>query len=504
MHASTLFALFSVLFFAAYFLFRSPTLRRNGIALKRPPNTLPLVGNGILFLQARHKLFSWFVRCERRFGFETFQISVPSLPPGVVINDPKNLEYVFKNEGIFAKGDFFKRRSWDLFGNGIINADGELWKVQRKAGLHFLNNANLKVLTDVALPTYLNETVKSLQEEEEGSVVDLEEMLHELTTQLMGRMAYNMDIHNSDPFSKAFDYASGATGQRFQNPLWQISEIFLGERFRDSVAQVKAFGSMIVANAIQTRKNKTTETDSALDVMSGSLINSLLDSIDDQDMVADAVLNYLSAGRDTTAQALTWTFYLLMRNPSKAEAVRREVMQVAELDPSFKPGTSPKGSAQELNTAVFRPIALPYVTAVFYEALRLYPPVPFELKQCEQATTLPDGTYLPKNSILVWCTWAMNRSRLIWGKDSEEFKPERWLSDGVLISKTAFEYPVFNGGPRTCLGKTMAVSVAVQAIATLQAKFDFQLTDEKERISKNSLTLPMEGGLPCRVNMRED
>ncbi|KAK0120042.1 hypothetical protein ONS95_011456 [Cadophora gregata] len=504
MHASTLFVLFSFVFFAAYFLLRSPTIRRNGVALKRPPNTLPLVGNGILFLQARHKLFSWFVKCERQFGFETFQISVPSLPPGVVINDPKNLEYVFKNEGIFAKGDFFKRRSWDLFGNGIINADGELWKVQRKAGLHFLNNTNLKVLNDVALPDYLNETVESLQEVKQGSVVDLEEVLHELTTQLMGRMAYNMDIHNSDPFSKAFDFASGATGERFQNPLWQISEIFLGEKFRDSVAQVKAFGSMIVANAIQTRKSKTTETDSALDAMSGSLINSLLDSIDDQDTVADAALNYLSAGRDTTAQALTWTFYLLMRNPSKAEAVRQEVMQVAELDPSFRPGTWPTGSVQYLKTAIFRPIALPYVTAVFHEALRLYPPVPFELKQCEQATTLPDGTYLPKDSILVWCTWAMNRSRLIWGEDSAEFRPERWLADGVLISKTAFEYPVFNGGPRTCLGKTMAISVAVQSIATLLAKFDFQLADKKERISKNSLTLPMEGGLPCRVNIRGD
>jgi hypothetical protein len=87
---------------------------------RRPPNTLPLVGNGILFLQARHKLFSWFVKCERLFGFETFQIYVPSLPPGVVINDPKNLEYVFKNEGIFAKGDFFKRRSWDLFGGKAL------------------------------------------------------------------------------------------------------------------------------------------------------------------------------------------------------------------------------------------------------------------------------------------------------------------------------------------------------------------------------------------------
>jgi hypothetical protein len=93
------------------------------IYLRRPPNTLPLAGNGLLFLQARHKLFSWFVKCERLFGFETFEISVPSLPPGVVINDPKNLEFVLKNEGTFGKGAFFKLRSWDLF--------GESWWISR-------------------------------------------------------------------------------------------------------------------------------------------------------------------------------------------------------------------------------------------------------------------------------------------------------------------------------------------------------------------------------------
>ncbi|EKD15279.1 uncharacterized protein L3040_001646 [Drepanopeziza brunnea f. sp. 'multigermtubi'] len=491
---------------AVYFLFRNPAIKRNGRTLRRPPNTLPLVGNGILFLQARHKLFSWFVKCERQFGFETFQIAVPSLPPGVVINDPKNLEYVFKNEGIFAKGNFFKRRSWDLFGNGIINADGELWRVQRKAGLHFLNNANLKVLTDIALPAYLKETVKSLKDVGSGSTIDLEEVLHELTTQIMGKMAYDMDIHNSDSFSQAFDYASGATGERFQNPLWQMTEIFLGAEFRKSVYRVKEFGSRIVANAIRTRKSKENEVETekghlALASMSGSLINSLLDSIDDQDMVADAALNYLSAGRDTTAQALTWTFYLLMRNPTKAETIRREVMQLIEIYVSKEPDT-PSCIDQDIDTNIFRPTSLPYVTATFYEALRLYPPVPFELKQCEKNTTLPDGTFLPKSSILLWCNWAMNRSKLIWGEDSEEFKPERWLVDGVLVSKTAFEYPVFNGGPRTCLGKSMAVAVAVQVIATLQIKLDIELAEDRERISKNSLTLPMEGGLPCRVRSR--
>lgn len=79
-----------------------------------------------------------------------------------------------------------------LAGNGIINADGDLWKVQRKAGLHFLNNANLKVLTDEALPQYIEENVGILEKMEEGSTVDLEGIFHELTTQLMGQMAYNV------------------------------------------------------------------------------------------------------------------------------------------------------------------------------------------------------------------------------------------------------------------------------------------------------------------------
>lgn len=154
------------------------------------------------------------------------------------------------------------------------------------------------------------------------------------------------------------------------------------------------------------------------------------------------------------------------------------------------------------DTASLRPSVLPYIMAVFYETLRFYPPVPFEIKQCEQATTLPDGTFLPKDAVLLWCTWAMNRSKLIWSDDAEDFRPERWLEDGVLISKSAFEYPVFNGGPRTCLGKKMAESVAVQVIAALILKFDFELLDDKERVSKDSLTLPMEGGLPVRVKVR--
>ena len=151
---------------------------------------------------------------------------------------------------------------------------------------------------------------------------------------------------------------------------------------------------------------------------------------------------------------------------------------------------------------LFTPASMPYTMAVFCEVLRLYPPVPFQMKQCSGAETLPDGTALPEGSIVVWCLWAMNRSKLTWGEDAEAFRPERWLQDGRLVTKSQSEYPVFNGGPRTCLGKKMAEAVAVQVIATMAWLFDFMPADDVERVSKSSLTLPMEGGLPCFVKAR--
>ena len=159
---------------------------------------------------------------------------------------------------------------------------------------------------------------------------------------------------------------------------------------------------------------------------------------------------------------------------------------------------------------------LPYMLAVFNEALRLYPPVPIEIKECTTATTFPDGTWLPKGAVVMWATWALGRSKKIWGDDADDFRPERWLvgEEGggpTLKSVSSYEYPVFNAGPRLCVGKKMAELLAVYVISKLIWKYEFveffgKVSNAErgpiERKSQNSLTLPMEGGLPCYVRQR--
>ncbi|PHH51006.1 Cytochrome P450 94B3 [Ceratocystis fimbriata CBS 114723] len=470
-----------------YSIFNSPSIKRHGQPLRRAPNTLPLIGNGILFLQDRFALFHWFTRCEQQYSYETLQVSVPTLPSGVVVSSPANVEFVLKHVGLFSKGSFFKERSWDLFGHGIINVDGELWRLQRRAGLSFLNAANLKALTEVELPRILDASLAELwQNAHDTSIVDLQEFFHEITTQLMGHMAYGMEMHTGDDFTQAFEYASGVTAERVQNPLWKLTELFTGGRMRASIAAVHQYGREIVATAVAARHKASMRGSGS--ISGASLIHSLLDSIGNEKIVADAALNYLSAGRDTTAQALTWVFFLLAQNPDVVSCMRAEIGAL----------TGP-------------PIIqdLPYTLAVFYETLRLYPPVPFEIKQAEEATTLPDGTFLPAKSIVLWCPWAMNRSFTTWGPDAEKFQPSRWLTldeKGIprILNRSAAEFPVFNGGPRTCLGKKMAEVVAVRVIAEVIRGFDIHLCCGTDRRSGSSLTLPMEGGLPCQVSLCND
>lgn len=217
------------------------------------------------------------------------------------------------------------------------------------------------------------------------------------------------------------------------------------------------------------------------------------------------LFSYQPLGRDTTAQSLTWTFHLLLQHRYVYAKIRNEVQALMDAQPSS--GTT---TTTTLDPAQLTPTALPYTHAVLLESLRLHPPIPFEIKQCQSATTLPDGTFLPTGSVLVWCPWSMNRSHLIWGEDADAFRPERWLlssgsggGSGSVLTKPAAEFPVFNGGARLCLGKSMATLIAVQTIAAVVWTFDFVPAYEgRERRSKSSLTLPMEGGLPVFVKVR--
>lgn len=84
-----------------------------------------------------------------------------------------------------------------------------------------------------------------------------------------------------------------------------------------------------------------------------------------------------------------------------------------------------------------------YLHAALTESLRLYPPVPIDIKVAQAPDSWPDGTKIFSNVGVVYHPYAMGRMERIWGADCLEYKPERWLKDGVFISENPYKFAVF-------------------------------------------------------------
>jgi len=195
----------------------------------------------------------------------------------------------------------------------------------------------------------------------------------------------------------------------------------------------------------------------------------------------------LIAGRDTTAQALSWTIYCLCLYPEVEAKARQEIVNVCGCaHPSY----------DDLNK-------FQYLQAVIHETLRLYPPVPMELKFAERDDTWPDGTRVPAGSAVLFHVYSMGRDKSLWGEDAQQYKPERWLQmDGLPDN---YRYPVFNGGPRECLGRRLAMVEAKTCLAVLLQSVSFKLAVPADEVCVDSqLTLGMGRGLPCFVTSRAD
>merc|ERR1712046_483592 len=149
----------------------------------------------------------------------------------------------------------------------------------------------------------------------------------------------------------------------------------------------------------------------------------------------DMVLNFLIAGRDTTAQNLTWTFYELCQRSDVIQRMREEVESVC-------------GEAEVGYGDVSR---LQYVRAVVDEGLRLHPSVSFDMKLAVADDVLPDGTVIKAGCRVAYAPFSQGRDKALWGKDASDFRPERWLE--MPHRPTTYEYVAFNAGKRECLGK---------------------------------------------------
>ncbi|GFY92430.1 cytochrome P450, family 704, subfamily A, polypeptide 2 [Actinidia rufa] len=196
----------------------------------------------------------------------------------------------------------------------------------------------------------------------------------------------------------------------------------------------------------------------------------------------DIILSFMIAGKDTSANTLSWFFYMLCKNPLIQEKVAQEVREVTSTQEN---GASVNDFVTSISEEVLE--KMHYLHSALTETLRLYPAVPVDGRCVETDDTLPDGFKLKKGDGVYYISYAMGRMQYIWGDDAEDYRPERWLNNGIFQPESPFKFIAFHAGPRICLGKDFAYrQMKIMAMALLRF-FRFKLADETKNVTYRTM-----------------
>lgn len=429
---------------------------------------------------------------------------MPLTPWAVLTTDPKNVEHVLRtNFDNYPKGPEFQNRLAELLGGGIFNTDGAAWHSQRKISSHMFTANMFKEHIWVVVRRNARMLRNILESSADtGRSVDIFNLMNRFTLDTIGEIGFGRNIGSlEDPtsaFLKAFDRAQQISFWRFLNPLFPIFrflEVGPEAETRLHFGRLDDYSRTVVRelrDAIEQSANpdgaKAAGVAWADQEARKSFVGLFMEEARrrgetySEDYLRDLVLNFLIAGRDTTAQALSWTIFCLIGHPDVEEKARKEAIEICGI----------RGPAYEDMPK------LSYLQAVISEALRLYPSVPVEFKYTSRDDTWPDGAFVPAGTTVMFDIYGMGRDTSIWGADAREFRPERWLEMARVPDN--YQFPVFNAGPRECLGRRLAMIEMKTCLATLLPQFSFRLTvPADEIVADTQLTLGMGRGLPCTV-----
>ncbi|KAI8097201.1 cytochrome P450 [Halteromyces radiatus] len=471
------------------------------------PNAWPLIGSFPTLLQWLPNLHEAFLLGSHELDKTTYALSVFLVPHMVVTLHPANVEHILKtNFENYIKGPHFSNAMDDLFGHGIFNANGEEWRYQRKTASHVFNVKNFRdQFTDVFLDEMKYMTTHVLDKAaEQNHIIDFHDLMYKFTLDSFILLGFGVHLNSLQqegkvPFAAAFDEAQKGTFFRMINQYWSKTEPafnfiapWLFPNMKEGLKVVDSFAREVTEKRrADMAAGKTDAKDLLSRFMKAS--NQQGEPLDDNEL-RDIVLNFIIAGRDTTAQALSWCFYMLTTHPRVERKLYDEIDQWINDDLLTDSSALYEVIRGKMN----------YAHAVFFETLRLYPSVPLNQKYALNDDIWPDGTRIKKGDYVIWSSYAQGRSEKAWGPDAKHFRPERWINEnGDLKRESQGQWPAFHAGPRTCLGQNLATLEAIVAIINLVRQYKFTLVPGQKITYQISLTLPMKYGLKLSVEKRQ-
>lgn len=464
------------------------------------PPTYPIIGCLIPFYKNRYRLLDWYTHLLSKSPTKTIVIDRLGARRTIVTANPHNVEYMLKsNFDNFPKGKPFNEILGDFLGNGIFNVDGEMWYKQRKMVSHEFTARCLRDYVVNALKEEVENKLLPMLDlmEAENRAFDLQDLLRRLGFDVVCKVSLGFDpccLSDSLPFSPlldAFERASQISAGRGAAPIfaiWKVKRwlnIGSERQLRLAIDQIHSS----VANIIRERKIKI-KGENQHETNKDLLSKLILAANFDEEEVRDMVISFIMAGRDTTSAAMTWLFYLLTLHPEiENELVSKELRFIED----------------EMLTKHEILREMKFLKACLCETMRLYPPVAWDSKHAIADDILPDGTHIKAGNRVTYFPYGMGRMENLWGKDRLEFKPGRWMQDseedeGAEQASNLYKFPVFQAGPRVCLGKELAFIQMKYVVASILKRFQIRPACSDPPVFLPLLTAHMAGGFKIFVH----
>jgi cytochrome P450 len=445
-----------------------------GISTHPPgPKNSPIVGNLYAF---RSDPLAFLTRAARAYGdLVYFRVMRQHM---YLVNHPDYVrEILVANQNNFIKSRALQRAKV-LLGEGLLTSEGQHHLRQRRLVQPAFHRDRLaayaSAMSDCA--------VRYREHWQAGSTLDVSTEMPHLTLSIVAKTLFSADVQ-----SEASEIGEAMTTvlKMFRLLLMPLSEYLEKlplpqvRRFDNARARLDA----TIYGLIRERRKSGQDT--------GDLLSMLLLAQDEEkdgggmtdEQVRDEALTLFLAGHETTAVALTWTWYLLSQHPEVERRLHAEIDDVLE------------GRAPELADVP----QLRYTEMILAEALRLYPPAwaigrmatgPFEL----------GGIEIPAKSICILSPYLVHRDAR-WFPDPEKFDPERWTPE-ARDSRPKFSYFPFGGGARVCIGERFAWMEGVILMAALAQKWRLRLAPDQRVEPLPLITLRVKGGLRMIVEPR--
>ena len=440
-----------------------------------PPGPRPRTPGAVL-VPFRRDMLKYLARLQREYG------DIASFCAGgqwiVLLSHPEAIKDVLvSNDRLFIKGRILQR-SKRLLGEGLLTSEGELHRRQRRLVQPAFHRSRISGYAE----KMVEYAARARQRWQEGKTLDLHQEMMRLTLAIVARTLFDADVDSqADEVGAALNEVMSLFGflllpfseylERF--PLPPVRRM---ERARDRLDRV-------IYGMIEQRRASGQDR--------GDLLSMLIRATDfegdgtgmSDKQLRDECLTLFLAGHETTANALTWTWYLLSQNPAAEKRFHEE------LD---------RALSGRLPTAEDYP-RLPYTEMVLSESMRLYPPAWSIARMNTETYTI--GPYvLPPKTLFIMAPYLMNRDER-WFPEPERFLPERWTVEDKT-ARPKFVYFPFGGGPRQCIGEGFAWMEGVLLLATLGQQWRMRL-DPGQRIGiQPQITLRPKYGMRMKLERR--